>query len=109
MIIYNKPVPFYEEETDELSCPNMLSALHEHVSALYPELFDITPRHCLYFIGQFDLIIYEYADIKKCFYCDVLNGIDEFIYAIYAEVDTRAIHTDEEINDAFITLFNLTF
>lgn len=109
MIIYNKPVPFYKEETDLLSWPKMVAALHEHVSALHPELFDITPRHCKFFIGEFDLIIYEYGNMKKCFYCDDIKGIKDFVMAIYAEVDTKAVHTDEEINDAFITLFNLPF
>jgi hypothetical protein len=47
--------------------------------------------------------------MKKCFYCDDIKGIKDFVMAIYAEVDTKAVHTDEEINDAFITLFNLPF
>ncbi len=40
---------------------------------------------------------------------DDIKGIKDFVMAIYAEVDTKAVHTDEEINDALITLFNLPF
>jgi hypothetical protein len=113
MKIYETPIRFFTEPTNESDMQAFLKYLHIYVTNHYPHLAQVKPVH-VDGIGAHTTVIYqtkslndfELGDTKKVFVVDDVKDITEFIWAIYAEFDTDMRISNEEINDAIGVVFN---